>query len=131
MGVALDDAQELTLFVGQRARLLLEHELEVTADRGQRRSELVRDERDELVFEAVELAKPFVLVGELQQEPITFRLSPAALGDVVSDRGGADYGSARVTKGREGKRDVDQLAVLAPTHGLVVGDGATLHDLLE
>src|SRR6266511_2747513 len=129
--LALDDAQELPLLVRQRARLLLEDELEVAADRGQRRSELVRDERDELVLEAVELAKPLILVGELQKQPLPLRLRPATLGDVVGDRGGADYGSARVAKGREGKRDVDQPAVLAPAHGLEVGGGLAGRDLLE
>ena len=42
---------------------LVEDELEVAEDRGERRAQLVRDERDELVLQAVELAQPLVLLA--------------------------------------------------------------------
>ena len=43
---------------------VVEQKLEVAADRGQRRPQLVRDERDELVLQPVELAQPLVLLRE-------------------------------------------------------------------
>ena len=46
---------------------VLEEQLDVAADRGQRRAQLVRDERDELVFEPVELTQAVVL---LREEPL-------------------------------------------------------------
>ena len=61
IGVSLDDAQELALLVGQVLRLSVEHELEVAADRREGSAQLVRDERDEFVLQAVELTKLFVL----------------------------------------------------------------------
>ena len=54
--VALDDAEELALLVRQLARLAVEQELDVAPDRRQRRAQLVRHERDELVLQPVELA---------------------------------------------------------------------------
>ena len=58
--IAVDDLQELTV-LGRELVCVVEDELEVAANRGQRRSQLVRDERHELVLQAVEAAKPFVL----------------------------------------------------------------------
>ena len=63
--VALDDAQEPALLVGQVAGLAVEQELGVAPDRRQRRAQLVRDERDELVLQPVELAQALVLGREV------------------------------------------------------------------
>src|SRR6185295_10900002 len=63
--VPLDDAEKLPLLVGDLARLAIEHELEVAADRGQRSPELVRHERDELVLQSVELEQALVAHLEL------------------------------------------------------------------
>jgi len=55
-GVSLDDPGELALLLAQLARGRILHEFEVADDRGQGCSQLVRDEGDELVLQAVELA---------------------------------------------------------------------------
>jgi hypothetical protein len=49
VGVAVDDREELTLLVGQAAGLSVEHQLEVSADRRDRRSQLMRDGHDQPV----------------------------------------------------------------------------------
>ena len=59
-GVAVDDAEELSVLLAQTVCLTLEHELEVAANRCQRRAQLVRHERDEVVLHGAELAKLFV-----------------------------------------------------------------------
>src|SRR6266536_1784280 len=59
-----DEAEESLLLVCQRAGVAVEQQLEVAADRGQRRSHLVRDERDELVPHLVELTQALVLLRE-------------------------------------------------------------------
>ena len=84
--VPLDDAEKLALLVGDLARLAIEHELEVAADRGQRSPELVRDERDELVLQPVELEQALVAHLELARELLTLLLQPPAVGDVLCDR---------------------------------------------
>jgi hypothetical protein len=53
--VAVHDAEEAPVVVGQR-RVVLEHQLQVADDRGQRRAQLVRDQGEELVLEDLGLA---------------------------------------------------------------------------
>src|SRR6266487_3897446 len=71
--VPVHDTEEPLLFEREVAAFL-QQELEVTADRGERGAELVRDEGDELVLHQVELPEPRVLLG---QQPLD-RLSLGA-----------------------------------------------------
>ena len=61
--VPVDDAEE-SLLLCSELRTFLEEELDVPANRGERGAELVRDERDELILHAVELAQALVLLGQ-------------------------------------------------------------------
>ncbi len=63
--VAVHDVEEAPVL--ERKLGIVEDELQVAGDRRQRRAQLVRDERDELIFETVELAQPVVL---LQEQPL-------------------------------------------------------------
>ena len=63
LGVAIDDPEEPALLVGEVAAFV-EQQLEVPADRGEGRPQLVGDERDEVVLEPVELPQPLVLLGQ-------------------------------------------------------------------
>ena len=53
--IAVDDAEKAAVVGAQRVGVL-EHELEVADDRGQRRAQLMRDQREELVLEDLRLA---------------------------------------------------------------------------
>ena len=64
--VSIDDAEE-PLLLRREIAPLLHQKLEVTADRREWRSQLVRNERDELILHQVELPEPCVLLG---QEPL-------------------------------------------------------------
>ncbi len=113
--VSLDHTQELALLVRDLARLAVEDELEVAADRGQRRAELVRDEGDELVLQVVELEQALVSHLELARELLSFLLQPPAVGDVLCDCRDADDLACAVANRGHGHRDVDQRSVLAPS----------------
>ena len=63
LGVSVDDTEEPLLF-GSEVAALLEQELEVSTDGGERSAQLVRHERDELVLHQVELPEPRVLLGQ-------------------------------------------------------------------
>src|SRR3990170_5859718 len=56
-GVLEDDAKRLLLACGHPAEVPLEYQLEITADRGQRRPELMGDGRDELLGHAGEASE--------------------------------------------------------------------------
>ena len=73
--VSVDDADVALLLLGEPVVLL--QQLDVAANRGERRPQLVRDERDELVLQPVELAQPVVL-GR-QQLPCRFGFLEQAL----------------------------------------------------
>ncbi len=61
-GVAVDDAEPVDVSRTEAGlRCFVEQQLEVAANRGERRAQLVRDQRDKLVLHAVELAKAVVL----------------------------------------------------------------------
>src|SRR5207302_3664470 len=63
LGVAIDHLEPVHLRGGKfRHDVVLQKQLEVAADRRQRRAKLVRDEGDELVLHSIELAEPFVLL---------------------------------------------------------------------
>ena len=64
--VPVNNTEEPLLF-GCEIPALFEQELEVAADRRERRAQLVRNERDELILHAVEFPEPLVL---LAQEPL-------------------------------------------------------------
>ena len=85
------------------------HQLEVAADRGQRCAQLVRDERDELVLQPVELSQLVVL-------PLELELRLAAGGDV-------DDEAARMA--RSPSID-DHARVLDPHDAAVAADHAVL-----
>jgi hypothetical protein len=72
--VALDDRQELSGV--QAAGALVQQQLGVADDRGQRRPQLVRDQADELVLLPVELAHGLVLQAELAGLPRQRLLRP-------------------------------------------------------
>ena len=74
--VPLDDL-EVAPAPGLGRLEVLEQQLDVAADRGQRRAQLVGDERDELVLEPVELAEPVVLLGEEALDGLGFRTGRA------------------------------------------------------
>ena len=112
--VPLDDAEELPLLGGHAAGLAIEDELQVAADRGERCSKLVGDERDELVLQPVELEQTLVSDLELARELLTFLLQPPAVGDVLRDRRDADHLARAVAHRRHGHGDVDERSVLAP-----------------
>jgi hypothetical protein len=65
VGVAVHDLEEAPVLLREVG--VVEDELEVAGDRGQRGAQLVGNERDELVLQAVELAQPVVL---LQKQPL-------------------------------------------------------------
>src|SRR5207237_2254014 len=64
VGVALDDVEVAARLLAER--LVVQRQLEVAHDRRQRRPQVVRDQRHELVLETVGLAQAFVL---LRQQP--------------------------------------------------------------
>jgi hypothetical protein len=64
LGVPAHDLEEARLLLGQLPGLAVEHQLEVADDRGDRRSQLVRDRADELVLHPVELEQLLVLFRE-------------------------------------------------------------------
>src|SRR5215207_9512560 len=139
--VAVDDGEETVLVVAQLTRAAVEEQLEVAADRGQRGPELMRDQRDELVLQPVELTKPLVLFGQgplrglgvgsgdplLRKQVLKLRLLPLRLRDVPGDHSGGGYPPQRVANGRGRQRDVHFGAVLAQTPRLVLLDTLTLH----
>ena len=90
VGVALDDAQELALLVGQVSGCSVEHELEVAANRGEGRAELVRDERDELVLQPVELAELLVLLALAGEQLVDLLLVRLLVRDVEQVALGVD-----------------------------------------
>jgi len=50
------------------------HELEIAPDRRERRAQLVRDRRNEVVLHAIEVAQPLVLLGKLAQKRVALDL---------------------------------------------------------
>ena len=65
-GVALGDAEELQLLVGERMLRVVAEQLDVSEDRAQRRAQLVRDHPDELVLHAGDLDRPGLVDGDEQ-----------------------------------------------------------------
>ena len=57
LGVAVDDAEEVLLLLGEFPHLAVQHRLDVADDRGQRRAQLVRDVGDELVLQPLRLVR--------------------------------------------------------------------------
>ncbi len=83
LGVAVDHLQPRLLFDAQPGRLgVVVQQLEVAADRRERRTQLMRDERDELVLHPVELAQPLVLHLGLCQQRLAVALRLDGCGDV-------------------------------------------------
>ena len=109
-GVPVDDPEVAQLLLVEPA--VVAQQLDVAADRGQRRAQLVRDERDELVLQPVELAQPVVL----RREQLLGRLglgAGRALGDEQKPRSSASSrrrrlraSSCRVTRCRIGKSEM-------------------------
>ena len=95
--VALDHVEELPLLVGDLARLLLEQQLEVADDRRQRRAQLVRDEREELVLEPLRLGFGAPALEHLGDE-LGDRVERVAEARVERARGGA--ARTRTTRSR-------------------------------
>ena len=75
-------SSQLSCVGGELGLTSLEQQLEVAADRRQRRPQLVRDERDELVLHPVELAQPLVLHLRLAEQRLAVALRLLARGDV-------------------------------------------------
>ncbi len=76
-GVALDRLEESALLGVEVAGLFVENEVEVAANRRQRRAQLVGDQGEELVLEAVELTQTLVLLRH--RAAGRFRLGPGFL----------------------------------------------------
>ena len=64
LGLLDDDAEELRALAGVEVRVVVQ-DLGERADRGQRRAQLVRDGRDEVVLQPVELLQPLVRRAQL------------------------------------------------------------------
>src|SRR3954471_6170652 len=73
------------------------------------------------------LENPAALFGLLPQR----LLGPPALGNVARDLGQADDLPGRRSDRRDAERDLDQLAILAPPHRLVLLDALAADDTLE
>ena len=97
---------------------VVEQQLEVAADRRERRAELVRDEGDELVLHPVELAEALVLQLRLREERLAVRLGLLARGDV-------ERISLRVP-GPAGLVPHDRVAVLEPDGAAVLREDPVL-----
>src|SRR5439155_15086031 len=106
--VAIDRLEEPHLLFSEI--LVLGDQLEVAPDRRQRRAQLVRDERDELVLHAVELPELVVL-------PLELELRLAARSDV--DNEAARIASVSFDDGDRGVVDPDNASV-APHHAVLV-----------
>jgi hypothetical protein len=90
VGIPVDHGEVASLAVSQITRLAVEHELEVAANRGERRAKLMRHGRDEIVLHAVEPSKLVVLRPEPSDEADRTDRDPAAAGnrqDGSHDRG--------------------------------------------
>src|SRR3569833_2508514 len=73
------------------------------------------------------LENPAALISLLPQR----LLGPSALGNVARDHGQADDLPGRRFDRRNAERDLDQLAILAPPHRLVMLDSLATGDTLE
>jgi hypothetical protein len=102
VGVPLDDAQELTLLVGDVSGFAVEDELEVAADGREGCAQLVRHERDELVLELVELEQPLVLLTLQGEQALQLSLGLLSRSDVARDRRRADDVPGAVTNRGKG-----------------------------
>jgi hypothetical protein len=123
LGVAVDDVEKAPGLVAEA--LVFLHELQVARDGRERRAQLVRHERDELVLEAVVLAQAVVL---LEQEPLRrlglslsrplARIQPLPLGSDALELA-HDAGQAPERQDRQyGRADDDADRVLdAPERG--------------
>ncbi len=98
VGVAVDDPEHPILLLVEPC--VFPNDLEVAADRGERRAQLMRDRSDEVVFHPIELAQALVLLGELAQEGVAFGLGCLAFGDVARDRRHSSHDALGVTHGR-------------------------------
>ena len=58
IGVALGDREELTLFVSELSGFVPDQQVEVAVDRCQGSAQLVRDRRDELILQPIEVEEP-------------------------------------------------------------------------
>ena len=70
-------------------------------------------------------------VPKLVEAQLALPLGPSPLGDVAGDLGGAGEPPPGVTDRRDGERDLDQRAVLAPADRLEVVDPLATPDALE
>ena len=112
-------SSQLSCALGQLGHhVVLQQQLEIAADRCQRRAKLVRDERDELVLHAVELAEPFVLLLRLREQRLAVALRLLA-------RRHVDGEALRVPR-VAGLVVHDGVAVLQPDDAPVGGDEPVL-----
>ena len=65
------------------------------------------------------------------REQGNLRFVAFALADVAGDLGGADDRALRILDGRDGQRNIDQAAIFALAHGLVVLDALARADALD
>ena len=114
LGVAVDHLQPLALLDGLVGRLgVVDDELEVAANRGQRRAQLVRHECDELVLDAVELAQPLVVHLRLREQRLAILLCALACRDVERESLGVPRFSRFVANDGVAVPEPDVAAVLA------------------
>ena len=90
---------------------LVEQQLEIAADRGERRAQLVRDECDELVLHPVELAKAVVLAPSLAKQLVAVLLGRLGGRDVDREALGVPRLSRRVADDRIAVAQPDDPAV--------------------
>src|SRR5205823_11320904 len=90
---------------------LVEQQLEIAADRGERRAQLVRDECDELVLHPVELAKAVVLAPSLAKQLVAVLLGRLGGRDVDREALGVPRLSRRVADDRIAVAQLDDPAV--------------------
>ena len=69
VGVPFDDRDELMLLLGELAGVPFAEKLQITADRGQRRPQLMRNRGDEVVLHPVQLVEALVPGSDLPHQP--------------------------------------------------------------